>query len=102
MHMLLLRLPEHSQIEVRSAINQITCSVGCITDMPRVQFWPITEEQIMGIVHVVVDPGMMSAGDEMPLCGTTVRSDVALEIGSIVRAHVSGLQDVFVQVEVKY
>ncbi|KAI7829955.1 cation efflux family-domain-containing protein [Kickxella alabastrina] len=102
MHMLLLRLPEHSQIEVRSAINQITCSVGCITDMPRVQFWPITEEQIMGIVHVVVDPGMMSAGDEMPLCGTTVRSDIALEIGSIVRAHVSGLQDVFVQVEVKY
>ncbi|KAJ2424054.1 putative zinc transporter msc2, partial [Coemansia sp. RSA 2524] len=50
-HMLLLRLPNQSQADVRTAVNQITEQVGGVVKLTKVQFWPVTETQIVGIVH---------------------------------------------------
>ncbi|KAJ2134066.1 putative zinc transporter msc2, partial [Coemansia sp. RSA 637] len=48
-HMLLLRLPNQSQADVRTAVNQITEQVGGVVKLTKVQFWPVTETQIVGI-----------------------------------------------------
>ncbi|KAJ1935223.1 hypothetical protein FBU59_005456 [Linderina macrospora] len=100
MHMLLLRLPDHSQSEVRAAINQISDDVGGISQLTKVQFWPITESQIMGVVHVKVEQNLVGDKDEMPLCPLTIRDNVSDAIGRIVRRNVSGLRDVFIHVDV--
>ncbi|KAI8322110.1 cation efflux protein [Martensiomyces pterosporus] len=100
MHMLLLRLPDHSQAEVQEAIHQISDSVSGVTALSKVQFWPITETQIMGIIHVKVDPNFASAKDELPLCTISMRDSITRTIDGIVRSNVSGLRDIFVHVDV--
>ncbi|KAJ2452732.1 putative zinc transporter msc2 [Coemansia sp. RSA 2336] len=99
MHMLLLRLPDDSQIQVRTALSQISEQIHGITGLSKVQFWPITDTQIMGIVHVAVDPEQRPAKDEMPLCVVTLREKISQEIHSIVRSNVSGLREVYVHVD---
>ncbi|KAJ2147091.1 hypothetical protein IW136_000294 [Coemansia sp. RSA 678] len=99
-HMLLLRLPDQSQADVRTAVNQITEQVGGVVKLTKVQFWPVTETQIVGIVHVIVNPDQAAAQDELPLCTVTVREDVSRRIHSIIRSNVLGLQDVFIHVDV--
>ncbi|KAJ2848497.1 putative zinc transporter msc2 [Coemansia brasiliensis] len=94
MHMLLLRLPDYSQIQVRTALSQVSEQIHGITSLSKVQFWPITDTQIMGIVHVTVDPEQRPAKDEMPLCMVTVREKISQEIHSIIRSNVSGLREV--------
>ncbi|KAJ2716041.1 hypothetical protein H4R19_000875 [Coemansia spiralis] len=100
MHMLLLRLPDHSQLEVREAVAQITEQTSGISRPVKARFWPVTEAQIMGIVHVHVDLDQASSGDEAPQCVMTLRERIARNISSTVQARVSGLQDVFVHVDV--
>ncbi|KAJ2639885.1 putative zinc transporter msc2 [Coemansia sp. RSA 1287] len=99
-HMLLLRLPNQSQADVRTAVNQITEQVGGVVKLTKVQFWPVTETQIVGIVHVTVNPDQTTAQDELPLCTVTVREDVSRRIHSIIRSNVLGLQDVFIHVDI--
>ncbi|KAJ2326985.1 putative zinc transporter msc2 [Coemansia sp. RSA 2702] len=99
-HMLLLRLPDHSQAEVRAAVAQIADQAGGAAKLTKVQFWPVTETQIMGIIHVTVDPSQAAAKDELPLCAVTAREDLCQTIHNIARSHVSGLQDVFVHVDI--
>ncbi|KAJ2410233.1 putative zinc transporter msc2 [Coemansia sp. RSA 2526] len=99
-HMLLLRLPNQSQADVRTAVNQITEQVGGVVKLTKVQFWPVTETQIVGIVHVTVNPDQAAAQDELPLCTVTVREDVSRRIHSIIRSNVLGLQDVFIHVDI--
>ncbi|KAJ2439917.1 hypothetical protein IWW46_004225 [Coemansia sp. RSA 2440] len=99
-HMLLLRLPDQSQADVRTAVSQITEQVGGVVKLTKVQFWPVTETQIVGIVHVTVNPDQAAAQDELPLCTVTVREDVSRRIHSIIRSNVLGLQDVFIHVDI--
>ncbi|KAJ2200405.1 putative zinc transporter msc2 [Coemansia sp. RSA 521] len=99
-HMLLLRLPNQSQADVRTAVNQITEQVGGVVKLTKVQFWPVTETQIVGIVHVTVNPDQAAAQDELPLCTVTVREDFSRRIHSIIRSNVLGLQDVFIHVDI--
>ncbi|KAJ2610711.1 putative zinc transporter msc2 [Coemansia sp. RSA 1365] len=101
MRMLLLRLPDRSQAEVQRAVAQIIEEVDGITKPVKVQFWPITETQIMGIIHVAIDPNRNSIKDELPLCAITMRENASRAIGDIVRANVSDLLDVFVHVDVE-
>ncbi|KAJ2669409.1 putative zinc transporter msc2 [Coemansia sp. RSA 1085] len=100
MHMLLLRLPDDSQIQVRTTLSQISEQIHGVTGLSKVQFWPITDTQIMGIVHVTVDPEQRPAKDEMPLCVVTLREKISQEIHSIVRSNVSGLREVYVHVDI--
>ncbi|KAJ2599119.1 hypothetical protein GGF39_002370 [Coemansia sp. RSA 1721] len=99
MHILLLRLPDHSQAEVQMAVDEIHSSVASVTDMTRVQFWPVTENQIMGLLIVRIDTDKVNDRDELPLCQITVRKDVSSSIKDIIRKNVSGLRDVFVHIE---
>ncbi|KAJ2823207.1 putative zinc transporter msc2 [Coemansia erecta] len=99
-HMLLLRLPDQSQTEVQTAVKQITEQIGGIVKLTKVQFWPVTETQIVGIIHVTLDPNQTAAKDEQPRCTVTAREDVIRGIRCIVRANVFGLQDVFVHVDI--
>ncbi|KAJ1665747.1 putative serine/threonine protein phosphatase [Coemansia sp. RSA 1813] len=100
-HMLLLRLPDHTQAEVHAAIDQISIDVGCVVDLPKVQFWPFTESQIMGIVHAKVNLAYnVYAQDELPPCPTAIRSSVSKSIEDIVRSNVSGLRDVFIHIDI--
>ncbi|KAJ1735396.1 putative zinc transporter msc2, partial [Coemansia biformis] len=101
MHMLLLRLPDHSQEEVREAVAQIAEQTSGISQPVKAQFWPVTEAQIMGIVHVYIDPNRANAADEIPLCVVELRKQIARDISSTVQACVSGLQDVYVHVDVE-
>ncbi|KAJ2160396.1 putative zinc transporter msc2 [Coemansia sp. RSA 552] len=100
MHMLLLRLPDHSQAEVRLATNQIAERLGSGGKLIRVQFWPVTETRVVGIVRIVVDPDQTAPGDELPLCTTTVREEISQAVHHIAKKNVTGLQDVFVDVTV--
>ncbi|KAJ2206265.1 hypothetical protein EV180_007133, partial [Coemansia sp. RSA 518] len=68
--------------------------------LTKVQFWPVTETQIVGIVHVTVNPDQAAAQDELPLCTVTVREDFSRRIHSIIRSNVLGLQDVFIHVDI--
>ncbi|KAJ2865475.1 hypothetical protein FB639_005106 [Coemansia asiatica] len=99
MHILLLRLPDHSQAEVQNAVDQINRSVSSVTEMTKVQFWPVTENQIMGIMFVTIDRDKVNDRDELPLCAITIRKEVSRKIEDIFRANVSGLRDVFVHIE---
>ncbi|KAJ2477353.1 putative zinc transporter msc2 [Coemansia sp. RSA 2131] len=99
-HMLLLRLPDQSQADVRAAVNQITEQVGGIVKLTKVQFWPVTETQIVGIVHVTINPDQAATKDELPLCTVTAREDVSRRIHSIIRSNILGLQDVFIHVDI--
>ncbi|KAI9501214.1 hypothetical protein GGI25_000561 [Coemansia spiralis] len=100
MHMLLLRLPDQPQADVSAAIDQIISDVPGIADLPKVQFWPITESQIMGIIHARASLVDTLVKEEVPLCPIAVRNNVTKSIENIVRTHVSGLRDVFVQVDI--
>ncbi|KAJ2080304.1 putative zinc transporter msc2 [Coemansia sp. RSA 988] len=101
MHMLLLRLSDHSQAEVQRAVAQIIEEVNGIAKPVKAQFWPITETQIMGIVRVTIDPNSNNVKDEQPMCAIAVREKTSHAIGNIVRANVSDLLDVFVHIDVE-
>ncbi|KAJ2363511.1 putative zinc transporter msc2 [Coemansia sp. RSA 2607] len=99
MNMLLLRLSDRSQAEVRMTIDEISQSVECMVAINKVQFWPITESQIVGIVHILVDPERATSLDEQPQCPIDVRDSACQKIQAISRANIGGLRDVFVSVD---
>lgn len=81
-YLLLLRLPDHSQAQVQLAVDQ---ALQQVDGLPRVQFWPVTETQIMGIVHISV-----SQDKDQEKIVDAVRS--------IFCRQVSGLRDVFISI----
>ncbi|KAJ1803099.1 hypothetical protein LPJ75_005975, partial [Coemansia sp. RSA 2598] len=93
MHILLLRLPDHAQTEVQRAVDSINGNIACVTDMPKLQFWPVTESEIMGIVFVRIDIDKVNAKDELPLCAITIRKEISRKIEDVFKANVSGLRD---------
>ncbi|KAJ2783686.1 hypothetical protein GGI15_002498 [Coemansia interrupta] len=99
MNMLLLRLSDSSQAEVRIAIDEISQSIESMAAISRVQFWPITEDRMVGIVHVAVDAERATSLDEQPQSPTDVRDGVCRKIEAIARANISGLGDIFVSVD---
>ncbi|KAJ2517042.1 hypothetical protein GGI11_003276 [Coemansia sp. RSA 2049] len=102
MYMLLLRLPDHTQAEVNAAVEQIFTNVPFVVDLPKVQFWPFTESQIVGIVHARANiaASLTPRDEEMPPCPIAVRSSVSRSIDNIVRSNISGLHDVFIHVDI--
>ncbi|KAJ2598456.1 hypothetical protein EV177_007522 [Coemansia sp. RSA 1804] len=74
MYMLLLRLPDHTQAEVNAAVEQIFTNVPFVVDLPKVQFWPFTESQIVGIVHARANiaASLTPRDEEMPPCPIAV------------------------------
>ncbi|KAJ1721950.1 putative zinc transporter msc2 [Coemansia erecta] len=99
MNMLLLRLSDSSQAEVRAAIDEISRNVECMVAITRVQFWPITEGQIVGVVQIAVDPERATSLDEQPQSPIDVRDSACQKIEAISRANIAGLRDIFVSVD---